>query len=86
MIKVYSSPILLGLISFEEFRQTWKLLSSHLKMEISDKAITDLAQSMDFNKDGSIDINEFMEAFRLVDLSTHAWWREVGSNRLDYFF
>uniref|UniRef100_M3ZR43 Serine/threonine-protein phosphatase n=1 Tax=Xiphophorus maculatus TaxID=8083 RepID=M3ZR43_XIPMA len=61
-----------GLISFEEFRQTWKLLSSHLKMEISDKAITDLAQSMDFNKDGSIDINEFMEAFRLVDLSTHA--------------
>ncbi|XP_044000002.1 serine/threonine-protein phosphatase with EF-hands 2-like isoform X2 [Gambusia affinis] len=61
-----------GLISFEEFRQTWKLLSSHLKMEISDKAVTDLAQSMDFNKDGSIDINEFMEAFRLVDLSTHA--------------
>ncbi|XP_047227998.1 serine/threonine-protein phosphatase with EF-hands 2-like [Girardinichthys multiradiatus] len=61
-----------GLISFEEFRQTWKLLSSHLKMEIGDKAITDLAQSMDFNKDGSIDINEFMEAFRLVDLSTHA--------------
>uniref|UniRef100_H3CQ13 Serine/threonine-protein phosphatase with EF-hands n=1 Tax=Tetraodon nigroviridis TaxID=99883 RepID=H3CQ13_TETNG len=55
-----------GLISFEEFHQTWKLLSSHLKMEISDKAVTDLAQSIDFNKDGSIDINEFMEAFRLV--------------------
>lgn len=59
-----------GLISFEEFRQTWKLLSSHLKMEISDEAIVDLAHSIDFNKDGSIDINEFMEAFRLVD-STH---------------
>ncbi|XP_072518189.1 serine/threonine-protein phosphatase with EF-hands 2-like [Salminus brasiliensis] len=58
-----------GLISFEEFRQTWKLLSSHLKMEISDKAISDLAVSIDFNKDGSIDINEFMEAFRLVDCS-----------------
>uniref|UniRef100_A0A8B9M0W9 Serine/threonine-protein phosphatase n=1 Tax=Astyanax mexicanus TaxID=7994 RepID=A0A8B9M0W9_ASTMX len=58
-----------GLISFEEFRQTWKLLSSHLKMEISDKAISDLALSIDFNKDGSIDINEFMEAFRLVDCS-----------------
>lgn len=62
-----------GLISFEEFRQTWKLLSSHLKTEISDKAIADLAQSIDFNKDGSIDINEFMEAFRLVDLSAHTW-------------
>ncbi|XP_070706385.1 serine/threonine-protein phosphatase with EF-hands 2-like [Pempheris klunzingeri] len=60
-----------GLISFEEFQQTWKLLSSHLKMEINDKAIADLAQSIDFNKDGSIDINEFMEAFRLVDLSAH---------------
>lgn len=58
-----------GLISFEEFRQTWKLLSSHLKMDISDKAISDLAVSIDFNKDGSIDINEFMEAFRLVDCS-----------------
>uniref|UniRef100_A0A8C9SBH2 Serine/threonine-protein phosphatase n=1 Tax=Scleropages formosus TaxID=113540 RepID=A0A8C9SBH2_SCLFO len=56
-----------GLISFEEFRQTWKLLSSHLKMEISDEAILDMAVSIDFNKDGSIDINEFMEAFRLVD-------------------
>ncbi|CAK6955884.1 serine/threonine-protein phosphatase with EF-hands 2-like [Scomber scombrus] len=60
-----------GLISFEEFRQTWKLLSTHLKTEISDEAIADLAQSIDFNKDGSIDINEFMEAFRLVDLSAH---------------
>ncbi|XP_030623806.1 serine/threonine-protein phosphatase with EF-hands 2 [Chanos chanos] len=56
-----------GFISFEEFRQTWKLLSSHLKTEISDKAIFDLAMSIDFNKDGCIDINEFMEAFRLVD-------------------
>ncbi|XP_072310850.1 serine/threonine-protein phosphatase with EF-hands 2-like isoform X2 [Eucyclogobius newberryi] len=60
-----------GLISYEEFHQTWKLLSSHLRLEISDKAISDLAQSIDFNKDGSIDINEFMEAFRLVDLSAH---------------
>lgn len=67
-----ASVILLGLISFEEFHQTWKLLSSHLKMDITDKAIADLAQSIDFNKDGSIDINEFMEAFRLVDLSAHS--------------
>lgn len=59
-----------GSISYEEFRQTWKLLSSHLKIDISDKAIADLASSIDFNKDGSIDINEFMEAFRLANLSS----------------
>ncbi|XP_067834735.1 serine/threonine-protein phosphatase with EF-hands 2 [Heptranchias perlo] len=60
-----------GLISFEEFQKTWKLLSSHLKIEINDKAIGDLARSMDFNKDGNIDINEFLEAFRLVDKSSY---------------
>ncbi|XP_051892392.1 serine/threonine-protein phosphatase with EF-hands 2-like isoform X2 [Pristis pectinata] len=60
-----------GQISFEEFQKTWKLLSSHIKIEISDKAISDLARSMDFNKDGNIDINEFLEAFRLVDKSNY---------------
>lgn len=60
-----------GQISFEEFQKTWQLLSSHLKIEISDEAISDLARSMDFNKDGSIDINEFLEAFRLVDKSNY---------------
>ncbi|XP_069482410.1 serine/threonine-protein phosphatase with EF-hands 2 isoform X6 [Ambystoma mexicanum] len=56
-----------GLISFDEFHHTWKLLSSHLNIEISDNAICDLARSIDFNKDGNIDINEFLEAFRLAD-------------------
>ncbi|XP_066567000.1 serine/threonine-protein phosphatase with EF-hands 2 [Amia ocellicauda] len=64
-----------GLISFTEFQQTWRLLSSHLKIEITDKAISDLALSIDFNKDGNIDINEFLEAFRLVD-KTHSAERE----------
>uniref|UniRef100_A0AAY4C3K2 Serine/threonine-protein phosphatase with EF-hands n=1 Tax=Denticeps clupeoides TaxID=299321 RepID=A0AAY4C3K2_9TELE len=59
-----------GLISFEDFRQTWKLLSAFLKMEITDEAISDLVVSIDTNKDGSIDIDEFMEAFRLVDRSS----------------
>ncbi|XP_075193583.1 serine/threonine-protein phosphatase with EF-hands 2 [Anomaloglossus baeobatrachus] len=56
-----------GLISFEEFKNTWKLLSSHLKIDVSDEAICNMAKSMDFNKDGNIDINEFLEAFRLAD-------------------
>ncbi|XP_060103392.1 serine/threonine-protein phosphatase with EF-hands 2 [Heteronotia binoei] len=57
-----------GLISFEEFRQIWKLFSAHMQIEISESGICDLARSIDFNKDGNIDFNEFLEAFRI---STH---------------
>ncbi|XP_036382757.1 serine/threonine-protein phosphatase with EF-hands 2 [Megalops cyprinoides] len=56
-----------GLISFEDFRQTWKLLSAYLNVEISDEVISDLMVSIDSDQDGCIDINEFMESFRLVD-------------------
>uniref|UniRef100_A0AAQ5Z4X4 Serine/threonine-protein phosphatase with EF-hands n=1 Tax=Amphiprion ocellaris TaxID=80972 RepID=A0AAQ5Z4X4_AMPOC len=56
-----------GFITMEDFRQTWKLLSVYLKMEITDEAISDLAVTIDSNQDGSIDIDEFMEAFRLTD-------------------
>ncbi|XP_072242953.1 serine/threonine-protein phosphatase with EF-hands 2 [Leuresthes tenuis] len=56
-----------GFITMEDFRQTWKLLSAYLKMEITDEAISDLAVTIDSNQDGSIDIDEFMEAFRLTD-------------------
>uniref|UniRef100_A0A8C5HPH4 Serine/threonine-protein phosphatase with EF-hands n=1 Tax=Gouania willdenowi TaxID=441366 RepID=A0A8C5HPH4_GOUWI len=56
-----------GFITIEDFRQTWKLLSVYLKMEITDEAISDIAVTIDSNQDGSIDIDEFMEAFRLTD-------------------
>ncbi|XP_033864195.3 serine/threonine-protein phosphatase with EF-hands 1-like isoform X3 [Acipenser ruthenus] len=55
-----------GLISIEEFRQTWRLFSSHLHIHVDNAAIDDLARCIDFNKDGSIDFNEFLEAFRVV--------------------
>ncbi|GAB1289849.1 Serine/threonine-protein phosphatase with EF-hands 2 [Apodemus speciosus] len=58
-----------GFISLDEFRQTWKLFSSHMSIDITDDGICDLARSIDFNKDGHIDINEFLEAFRLVEQS-----------------
>lgn len=56
----------LGLISIDEFRQTWKLFNLHLKINIDDESIDNLARNMDFNKDGSIDFNEFLEAFHVV--------------------
>ncbi|XP_075399668.1 serine/threonine-protein phosphatase with EF-hands 2 [Tenrec ecaudatus] len=59
-----------GFISLDEFRQTWKLFSSHMNINFTDDCICDLARSIDFNKDGLIDINEFLEAFRLVEQSS----------------
>ncbi|XP_051923478.1 serine/threonine-protein phosphatase with EF-hands 2 isoform X2 [Hippocampus zosterae] len=56
-----------GFISPSDFRQTWKLLSVYLKMEITDEAISELTVAIDSNRDGAIDIDEFMEAFRLTD-------------------
>ncbi|XP_061528357.1 serine/threonine-protein phosphatase with EF-hands 2 isoform X2 [Phycodurus eques] len=56
-----------GFISPTDFHQTWKLLSVYLKMEITDEAISELAVAIDSNHDGAIDIDEFMEAFRLTD-------------------
>ncbi|KAK0154700.1 Serine/threonine-protein phosphatase with EF-hands 2 [Merluccius polli] len=55
-----------GLISPDEFRHTWRLFSAHLGVALDDGAIDDLARSIDFNKDGSIDFTEFLEAFRVV--------------------
>ncbi|MEQ2184805.1 hypothetical protein GOODEAATRI_011914 [Goodea atripinnis] len=63
-----------GLISIEEFRHTWRLFSAHLGVAIDDGAIDELARSIDFNKDGSIDFTEFLEAFRVVhklDIKEH---------------
>nr|XP_056711894.1 serine/threonine-protein phosphatase with EF-hands 2 [Euleptes europaea] len=61
-----------GFISFEEFHQTWKLFSAHMHIEISERSICDLARSIDFNKDGNIDFNEFLEAFRIVTHTQNA--------------
>ncbi|KAM6161047.1 serine/threonine-protein phosphatase with EF-hands 2 [Erethizon dorsatum] len=58
-----------GFISLDELRQAWKLFSSHMGTVGTDDYICDLARSIDFNKDGHIDINEFLEAFRLVEQS-----------------
>ncbi|NXW91530.1 PPE1 phosphatase, partial [Alopecoenas beccarii] len=54
-----------GLISLEEFGQTWKLFTSHLGIVYSE-SLDKLVLSMDYNKDGYIDFNEFLEAFHVV--------------------
>ncbi|XP_027288376.1 serine/threonine-protein phosphatase with EF-hands 1 [Cricetulus griseus] len=55
-----------GLISMDEFRTMWKLFNTHYNVHIDDSQIDELANTMDFNKDGSIDFNEFLKAFYVV--------------------
>ncbi|NWW90505.1 PPE1 phosphatase, partial [Rhynochetos jubatus] len=55
-----------GLISFEEFGQTWKLFTSHLGIDEYDESLDKLVLSIDHNKDGHIDFSEFLEAFHVV--------------------
>uniref|UniRef100_A0A3B5LPV2 Serine/threonine-protein phosphatase with EF-hands n=1 Tax=Xiphophorus couchianus TaxID=32473 RepID=A0A3B5LPV2_9TELE len=70
-----------GFISMEDFRQTWKLLSVYLKMAITDEDICNLAETIDSNHDGSIDIDEFMEAFRLTDKKSHDIKTQIRGNQ-----
>ncbi|GAB0178527.1 serine/threonine-protein phosphatase with EF-hands 1 [Grus japonensis] len=55
-----------GLISLEEFSQTWKLFTSHLGIDVYDESLDKLVLRIDYNKDGHIDFNEFLEAFHVV--------------------
>lgn len=60
------SCIFLGFISMEEFQAMWNLFSSHYNVHIDDCQLNELANTMDLNKDGSIDFNEFLKAFYVV--------------------
>ncbi|ODM91769.1 Serine/threonine-protein phosphatase rdgC [Orchesella cincta] len=55
-----------GYISMEEFAEACDLLGKHLSSPIPQQQKLEMAKSMDMNKDGKIDLNEFMETFRIV--------------------
>lgn len=59
-----------GLITEDEFEEACRSLNRYSKSgRIPLEGIKDLAKTLDINKDGAIDFNEFLEAFRLVSVS-----------------
>ena len=56
----------------EEFSEACQLISRHIEQPLTEADTIDMAKSMDINKDGYIDFNEFLECFRLVHTNANA--------------
>lgn len=56
-----------GYISLDEFSEACNLIKKHMPCEMTHEQLTEICRLMDLNKDGLVDLNEFLESFRMVD-------------------
>lgn len=63
----------------EEFSDACKLLRQHMPNPITQEQLVDICRLMDINKDGLVDLNEFLETFRLVNMER----QPADENQLD---
>ncbi|XP_055893886.1 serine/threonine-protein phosphatase with EF-hands 2-like [Biomphalaria glabrata] len=72
-----------GHLSMAEFSEACQLLVKHANITLTQNQIRDIATSLDLNKDGMIDFNEFLEAFRIVDTETQEMREKLNSFEID---
>lgn len=56
-----------GFISLDEFAEACELLKKHLPEHDTKEQLLEMCKMMDINKDGLVDLNEFLETFRLCE-------------------
>lgn len=69
-----------GYITLDEFSDACGILSKHMPDPIPMEQLLDICRSMDINKDGQVDLNEFLETFRLVDIHHQEVESPTGDN------
>lgn len=67
MFQCLIKQTLVGYINREEFHEACELIKEYLPNSNSMEQLDDICQLMDLNKDGLVDLNEFLESFRMVD-------------------
>ncbi|XP_072941598.1 serine/threonine-protein phosphatase rdgC [Epargyreus clarus] len=60
-----------GYITLEEFSEACQLLGKYMPNPMTQEQLVDICRLMDINKDGLVDLNEFLESFRLAEKNLH---------------
>lgn len=53
----------------EEFSEACQLIGKYMPNPMTQEQLVDICRLMDINKDGLVDLNEFLESFRLAEKS-----------------
>ena len=57
----------IGYISLDELADACNLIKEHMPCNMTEDQLSEICRMMDINKDGLVDLNEFLETFRMVD-------------------